>query len=614
MIKRFRLHFVDAATILAIFAVGLFYYGSLYQQNEKKFSFYQAYFVSALNIYCINDPNVRAYNSINHNTNDRIDISKISCSEIKKSPILNNSYYNGWHDTHPILSTLIGRIWRLFGFSWEALWPIAGTLGALTIVSFYIALRCFGTPWLAATLLFPALIPNAFFEQNFYYLRDFSKVPFILLAFAFLGLLFRPRTTYQGRLLTLVASTATIAIGTGFRQDAIVLLPVIVGAAAVAEFNLHWKAAWRLAGGFAAIAGTFILLTLAIGLLKTDQTAQLQGYPHFIVQGFADVFWKDARSGVPGVSFLALYSDMLAWAAVDANSGENVQYFATLDPNYTTSGFDLIAKYWGLSAADTVTRVFSALSAISHSFWIVDRIATWLVWLLCLVAIGQWRLSYFLAFSLFSLTAAGSIQFSSRHSIHLIMLDRTIVVVVATTLLATLWRYITSSRWTLDLRLAAWSGITCVLLVSVVVVGAHFVQAANLARLKHDLEALQWQPTPATQAGPISSMSEALVRFTIDPSRCPGVPLEAIMELEGETVTRRLDSLDGKARSLYFAIFEPTVEKVTVDVKPHVCVIERSLSRLGDGSIPPLQFFDPDAALTMQRLGRHFLNILSAIR
>jgi hypothetical protein len=605
---------VDAATILAIFAAGLFYYGNLYLQNEKKFSFYQAYFISALNIYCINDPNVRAYNSLSHNTNDRIDISKISCSEIEKSPILNDSYYNGWHDTHPILSTLIGHTWRLFGFSWEALWPIAGTLGALTIVSFYVALRCFGTPWLAATLLFPALIPNAFFEQNFYYLRDFSKVPFILLAFALLGLLFRPQTTYRGRLLTLVVSTATIAIGTGFRQDTIVLLPVILGAAVIAECSLDWKAVQRLAISFTAIAGTFILLTLAIGLLKTSQTAQLQGYPHFIVQGFADVFWKDARSGVPGVSFLALYSDVLAWAAVDANSTEHVKYFGTLDPKYTTSGFDLIVKYWSLSAADTVTRIFGALSTISHGYWIVDRIATWLVWLLCLVAIGQWRLSYFLAFSLFSLTAAGSIQFSPRHSIHLIMLDRTVVVIVATTLLATLWRYIMSSRWTLDLRLTAWSGIASVLLVGVVVVGTHFVQSASVARLKHNLETLHWQPSKAMQAGPISGTSEALVRFTIDPSRCPGVPLEAIMELEGETVTRRLDSLDGKPRSVYFAVFEPTVEKVTVDVKPHICVIERSLGRLGDGSTPPLQFFDPAAALAAQHLGRHFLNILSAIR
>lgn len=613
MVRKLRLRLVDAATILVIFAAGLLYYGNLYQQNEKKFSFYQAYFISALNIYCTNDPDVRAYNSLNHNTNDRIDVSKISCSEIKKSPRLNDSYYNGWHDTHPILSTLIGRTWRMFGFSWETLWPIAGTLGALTIVSFYIALRCFGTPWPAAVLLLPALIPYAFFEQNFYYLRDFSKVPFILLAFALLGLLFRLHMSYRGRLLILIASTATIAIGTGFRQDTIVLLPVIIAAAVIADCHWNWQAARRLAGALTVIAGTFILLTFAISLLRTTQTAQLQGYPHFIVQGFSDVFWRDARSGVPGVSFLTLYSDVLAWAAVDANSPDNVKYFGTLDPKYTTSGFDLIAKYWSLSAADTVTRVFGALSAISHGYWIIDRIATWLVWLLCLIAIGQWRLSYFLAFSLLSLAAAGSIQFSPRHSIHLIMLDRTIVVIMATTLIACLWRYITSSRWALDLRLATWSGMAGLLLVSAIVVGTHFVQAASLAKLKRNLEALQWQPILASQAGAISGTSEALVRFTVNPSKCPDGPLEAVIKLEGETVTRRLDSLDGKPRAVYFAVFEPTVEKVTVDMKPHDCVISRSQAPLGDGSIPPLQFFDPDAALTMQRLGRHFLNLLSAI-
>ena len=105
---------------------------------------------------------------------------------------------------------------------------------------------------------------------------------------------------------------------------------------------------------------------------------------------------------------------------------------------------------------------------------------------------------------------------------------------------------------------------------------------------------------------------EAIERFTIDPGKCPGGKLEAVVEVEGQKLIRPLEALDGAPRSVYFAVFDPAISKATVDVLPRECVTERAWGPLGDGSIPPLQFFDPEEALRKQGILRHLGNSVSS--
>jgi hypothetical protein len=398
----------------------------------------------------------------------------------------------------------------------------------------------------------------------------------------------------------------------GFRQDALVLMPAVLAGAAFTSFSGNKQGVLRFAGEVAAIFAAFVLTGVAVDLLRSNQVAQLQGYPHFIVQGFADDFWKAARLEIAGISFLPLYSDMVAWAAVDANSAEKVGYFASLDPKYTTSGFNLILKYAGLSAADMVTRVFSGLSTISHSYWMITPVGGWLALLLMLVGIGKWRLGFFLMFTILSLTAAGSIQFSPRHIIHLIMLDRIAFVVIGAALLEAAWRAATSWQAT-KVGLALGTGIAGALGVVAIVVGAHLVQQSSLSRVKGDLEALPWFPSQEAYGRRFPNHVEAIERFTIDPGKCRVGGLEATVEVEGRKLTWPLDALDGRPRSVYFAVFDPAISRATVDVLPRECVIQRARGPLGDGSIPPLQFFDPEAALKKQSIMRHLGNIVSSL-
>ena len=602
---------VDTLVVSGIFIAGLVYYGSLYVAEEGRFAFYQKYFHSAINIYCLKDPDVRTYNALIPETNERLDLAKVNCSEIDKSPRNNRTYFNGWHDTHPVFSTLMGHTWRWLGFDWANLWPLAGSIGALTLVAFYLIPRTFGLPWQAALLLFPACVPYEFLKTNFYFLRDFSKVPFILLAFAVLGLLFRRDVTSYQRLAVLALSTAIIVLGMGFRQDALVLLPTVVAASVLTSSMGNSRDALRLGGELAWIAASFAILTLAIQGLKTTQVAQLQGYPHFIIQGFADPFWKEARTEVPGVSFLAVYSDMLAWAAVDGNSLEKVGYFASLDPLYTTSGFDLIAKYASLSVADAIVRAFAGLSTISHGYWILSGIGSWGSLLIVLIALGKWRLSCFLTFAVLSLATAGSIQFSMRHSLHLIVLDRALAVVIYASIIQALWQQILQPA-RLQIAKALLMAGAAAGLVSLAIVSAYTVQRAASIDLQIALESATWYPSRAALDNAVPDLTEALRRVTIAPAGCP--KLEVSMTIDGEKVVRRLDRLDGTPRSIYFAEFSPAISRATIDLPMPAgdCVTDEAWAALGDGKIPPLQMFDPKAAMERQTLRRLFSNLVKA--
>ena len=89
--------------------------------------------------------------------------------------------------------------------------------------------------------------------------------------------------------------------------------------------------------------------------------------------------------------------------------------------------------------------------------------------------------------------------------------------------------------------------------------------------------------------------------------------MEAVVEAEGQKWIYPLDPLEGTPRSIYFAVFDPAIVKVKVDVVPQECVTQRGWGPLGDGSIPPLQFFDPEAALKQQGIMRHLGRIISSL-
>lgn len=604
--------FADITVAVLLFAMGFAFYGNLYLRHEDRFLFYQKYFFSAVNLYCTGDPDTRAVNSHSQELNERINLALMNCAEIAQSPKVAPAQFNGWHDTHPIMSSMIAMLWKYYEFSWQALWPMAGVLGGLTILSFYVVLRSFAIPLPAAALLLPTTIAYPFVEQNFYYLRDFSKAPFLILSFALTGPLFAPGTPLRRRLWLLFGATLVVVVGSGFRQDTIVMMPVIVAAALLTSRPTDRQGVLVLLLGLLTIIATYLATAHALSLLKTSQAMQLQGYPHFVIQGFGDPFLAEARSLVPGISFLTLYSDMLAWALVDANSPAKVRYFVHFDDNYTKSGFDLIAKYAALSAADTLTRAFQTLSVLFHNNWLVRSPGIWLLSLFGLVVLGRWRIGIFLVFAIFALNTAGSLQFSPRHLLHLIMLDRILIVIVGATYIAVAWQSILS-RPTLRPMLAIGIATASAMTLALIIVGAHSIQQRAVQDLEAKLQSLPWFPSREAYAEAFPNRTESILRIVVGGGKCKVSSVDASIINEGQRVSRSVDLTLGAPRPLYFGLLEPRIDEIKAEIYPADCILSKAWGPLGDGTITPLQFFDPRAALNANTLQRHFGQVLSAL-
>jgi hypothetical protein len=142
------------------------------------------------------------------------------------------------------------------------------------------------------------------------------------------------------------------------------------------------------------------------------------------------------------------------------------------------------------------------------------------------------------------------------------------------------------------------------------VMGAHLVQRDALASLKVAVDNARWYPSRAALEAAVPGRAEALRRITIAPANCP--ELEVRMTVDGEKTVRRLDRLDEKPRDIYFAILDPAISKVSVDLPAESCVAGEAWAALGDGTITPLQMFDPEAAFERQTLRRLFSNLVKA--
>ena len=203
-------------------------------------------------------------------------------------------------------------------------------------------------------------------------------------------------------------------------------------------------------------------------------------------------------------------------------------------------------------------------------------------------------------------------QFSPRHSLHLILLDRVIWVIALGALLSSLWKGATS-RLNFRVGLALYSGAAGLVLVVGIVVSAYFVQYASLKKIQASLEALPWSSSQEVHSTQFPRLSEAVLRFTIDRNNCSDGKLLAVLEIEGQKMSRPLDLSSSRSRWIYFTVFDPAIAKVSVEITPRECVTERAWGPIGDGAIPPLQFLDPETALEKHTIMRHLYNLVSSL-
>lgn len=183
--------------------------------------------------------------------------------------------WTAYQTCHRYLVYSVGLVWRLFGISWESIEWYQTAVFALSALLLY-ALLLAGMNFLfagAATLAF-LMLPTVLLYTVA--IRDFSKVPFLLLTLAVVMHLFARKT----RPLTLVALMlglgALLGIGLGFRQDAVTYLPIaLLGALAAplaAQDPFAKRAAIR-AGAALALLVAFFTVASPI-LMAMEQTGR----------------------------------------------------------------------------------------------------------------------------------------------------------------------------------------------------------------------------------------------------------------------------------------------------------------------------------------------------
>jgi len=597
---------------LGLFLLGFLYFGADYRAREQDYHFYQKYLGSAVSIYCTGSPDVRDYLISIKVVRERLDLAAVDCAALAASPRLAKSMFNGWHDSHVVFSTLTGHMWRWWGLSWQALWPMIGMVAGLTFLALYAAARSFGLPWYWAVAGIPILIPWSGIADSVPFFRDFSKVPFILAAFALCGVFFRAQNGLRARLAASAGIAVIVAIGVGFRQDVVVILPVALAAMALAEPPLASRAPRLTAAATMALTlGVYVAMTIAMAGLKTTEPLKYEGMPHFMVQGFADEFWEAAGLPLRGLSFVALYTDFLPWAFVDANDARVIDYVLSYDPAYRESAVALWFRWAALAPADMLVRILTALSAIAHMFWHVKWPVLWLALLLLLAAVGGWRRATFVGATMAILVAVGTLQFGARHVLHLIFLDRVLLAAIAVGLvpaLLSLWRRRPAPDWKPPAIAVALLTVTIASTVAV----ATQLQSRGLADFSARLEALPWVPTEAEHRQRAPEAREAWLRLEVDPAMCPGGRFSIKADAEGLSRSYTADGAGGR-RFVYLAVTDPAIVPVSFTVESESCVVARHWGPLGDGSLAPVQFFDPRAALAGNRLLDHLARAVGAL-
>ena len=128
-----------------------------------------------------------------------------------------------WYKRHRYLMCAVGMVWRVCGFSWNAVKMLLVLLFCVTAAAVYGLFRLGMNRFVSAAgaILF-MLSPGVL--AIFPHLRDFGKAPFILSAMLVMGYLIRKPARWAVYLVLAVLIGVIVGIGIGFRHDVFICL------------------------------------------------------------------------------------------------------------------------------------------------------------------------------------------------------------------------------------------------------------------------------------------------------------------------------------------------------------------------------------------------------
>ena len=351
--------------------------------------------------------------------------------------------WDAFQQYHVYLVSLMGIFWRLFGLEWEtAKLTIAFILGLSAIGVYGIfrmvtgrAIAFVGT---AAFLYHPAIL------SNLYNLRDLSKAPYIIGGVLVLAWLLRSPRNPRAYFLTAVVFGLVAGIGIGFRRDLLMVLPA--GMLALALCETIRVRAWQRGVAIALMLAVFA--TISWPVMQAFQRHGSLG-AHDSIMGFAAV--HDYTMGLAPAAYdrfpvrrdPATSSYTSAWMSGFRPEFERPMTFGEPEKRAflvaTIKAFPADMLIRGYAGALTITRgVFqshSDASGVSQSIggtW-QDLLARsglpWAAGALILLGIAGRRPRTALLLLLLLIYYGGypSMQFDSRHVLHLLFVPLLIV-------------------------------------------------------------------------------------------------------------------------------------------------------------------------------------------
>ena len=128
---------------------------------------------------------------------------------------------------HRYLLLTIGIVWRVFGLSWPVLAHfhafVLGLCGVLVFLLCRIRLNRYLSALCALLFVTAPCVLRVMPSP-----RDFCRTPFLLAAMGIVGMLIWREMSSRGRVLWALIAGVVLGVGIGFRQDAIVMVPIVV--------------------------------------------------------------------------------------------------------------------------------------------------------------------------------------------------------------------------------------------------------------------------------------------------------------------------------------------------------------------------------------------------
>ncbi len=261
---------------------------------------------------------------------------------------------------HIYLGWAVALLWRVFGISWPVLEPLLAIALGLCAVFAYGLFRLGMNRWLsiAGTVLFVSS-PAVLDQLNS--LRDFSKAPFLLGGLLAIGWLVTRRAPMRFPRLFACLMGLIAGVGMGFRQDAIILVPVSLAAILfLSPCAVYRSIPRRIA---AALVCMLAFLAAAAPML-TRMEGGAQPY-HPLAQGYS-MLHMDRCSLKPGVCEpLASSHDNFIFASIFSYarraSGDSKLYFRYNDPEDARYTRDWVIRTGLQFPADTIARGYGAI-------------------------------------------------------------------------------------------------------------------------------------------------------------------------------------------------------------------------------------------------------------